>query len=311
MLQSAKCPNCGADIQVNPNDKTAVCSFCRSNIIIKEAINLHNGAVETVTGEAEKERVLKMADDCLKKGLLDKAARKYFEITEKYPNDYRGWWGIIQCSPISDDVKVSFVESFDGTVHMIDSCHGNLILDRMDEEFEAAIALAPEDIKEKIVEIQKHRNAQLDKSLVLNQIEIEKTKIQDVEEIITTQNNNIKKLEEEIEKERVAINSSNKTIVIELLIVFAIGLFIVPHFHIIFQVLAYLFMAIVLLCLICGELSYIKNREKNIEQLNKQREYHKIKVNNCEATISSHISTIDNYTNKLSELQAELEKLRS
>lgn len=134
MLQSAKCPNCGADIQVNPNDKTAVCSFCRSNIIIKEAINLHNGAVETVTGEAEKERVLKMADDCLKNGFLSEAREKYVEVSQKYPNDYRGWFGIIQCNPVSD--------------------HN---LDRMENEFKRAIAFAPEDVKDEITSYRSKR----------------------------------------------------------------------------------------------------------------------------------------------------------
>ena len=58
-----------------------------------------DGPVETVKGDAEKERLLNMADDCFKKGNLDEARKIYKRVTEEYPNDWRGWCGTIRATP--------------------------------------------------------------------------------------------------------------------------------------------------------------------------------------------------------------------
>lgn len=59
-----------------------------------------DGPVETVKGDAEKERLLNMANDCLNKGNLAAARRIYTAVSAEYSNDWRGWWGIIRSTPI-------------------------------------------------------------------------------------------------------------------------------------------------------------------------------------------------------------------
>ena len=39
-LKNAKCPNCGASLQVNEKLNKTICQFCGSEVIIKEAIEL-------------------------------------------------------------------------------------------------------------------------------------------------------------------------------------------------------------------------------------------------------------------------------
>lgn len=59
-----------------------------------------DGPVEIVKGDAEKERLLNMANDCLNKGKLDEARRIYSTVSKEYSNDWRGWLGIIQSTPL-------------------------------------------------------------------------------------------------------------------------------------------------------------------------------------------------------------------
>lgn len=52
------------------------------------------GAVETVTGNAEKERILKNAETYIQIKEFDKAIQAYQQIIKQFPEDYRGWWGL-------------------------------------------------------------------------------------------------------------------------------------------------------------------------------------------------------------------------
>ena len=37
-LKAAKCPSCGANLKLNPNDEYAECEFCHTNILIEDAV---------------------------------------------------------------------------------------------------------------------------------------------------------------------------------------------------------------------------------------------------------------------------------
>ena len=58
-LKAAKCPSCGADIEVNPDLEKGICQFCGSTILIQDAIQKirveHTGTikVEGIQGESE------------------------------------------------------------------------------------------------------------------------------------------------------------------------------------------------------------------------------------------------------------------
>lgn len=156
VLEAAKCPNCDGNVELDPKNTFMICKYCGSNIFVKDAINAYKE-------EQKKEYRLKIADECLEKGITEDAEDIYKEISKKFPNDYRGWWGIIKCVPIN---------SYN---------HGD-----MEKEYKKALAFAPEDVKPEILENQKLRNLYVSKRNKLKrkkQIEEEiNRKIKDIEE---------------------------------------------------------------------------------------------------------------------------------
>ena len=131
-LEAARCPSCGANLSVNPNEKVMTCEFCGGSVTVKEAIRLYKGAVETVRGEAEKERLVEMAEDCYKNGFYSEAAETFSIISKDYPNDYRGWLGMFRCMLSCEKLHIpDFRYSIDDICKRI-------------------IAFAPEDIKTEI-----------------------------------------------------------------------------------------------------------------------------------------------------------------
>ena len=49
-LTSAKCPNCGADIKVNKEEEKTVCKYCKSEILVEDAIAKLKVVVERPRG---------------------------------------------------------------------------------------------------------------------------------------------------------------------------------------------------------------------------------------------------------------------
>lgn len=103
-LVNAKCTNCGAPLIVDNTKEAAICQYCGSAFIVEQAINNYNYYVTnninadkviiTGKGDAEKERLLKNAETYERFKDYDKATQTYRQITEDYPNDYRGWLGL-------------------------------------------------------------------------------------------------------------------------------------------------------------------------------------------------------------------------
>lgn len=105
-----------------------------------------DGPVETVKGDAEKERLLNMANDCLNKGRLEEARRIYTTVSKEYSNDWRGWWGVI-CSTPKELQKLSLFQTNSGLK----------IENSLKNEYKNAIIFAPEEEKAKIRKIE-HSN---------------------------------------------------------------------------------------------------------------------------------------------------------
>lgn len=306
-LIAAKCPNCGSDVQVNPDERTTVCDYCGGTIIIKEAIKLHNGAVETVTGEAEKERILKMADNCLKNGFLSEANEKYTEVSRKYPDDYRGWFGIIQCNPVSD--------------------HN---LDRMENEFKRAIAFAPEDIKEKITSYRSRRNELIE---LINKYRELSQKIKEETKPKTNTENKITELKQRIEDFKSKVNnidgniaqneiivkkSSRKiaiSLVISAIVLLAAFLFValtiqdykyMAPFY--FSVLVILLCSIIWIPYFCGQKKKTKSLIK--EQLQRKEELNN-ELKSLEKFLPIKEASLIELDTALSKRQAELDKIKA
>ena len=103
-LVNAKCTNCGAPLQVDNTHEAAVCQYCGSAFIVEKAIqNFNISFTNNITaqnviiagkGEMEKERLLQNAKTQL--GFNDTASARstYQQVTNDYPDDYRGWYGM-------------------------------------------------------------------------------------------------------------------------------------------------------------------------------------------------------------------------
>lgn len=89
-LVSAKCPNCGANIEVNKNDDTTRCSYCNSAIIVEDAIAKYkievSGKVE-VDGITGRNTKLKTVRNHIKVKEYNEAHNLLYEILENDPFD--------------------------------------------------------------------------------------------------------------------------------------------------------------------------------------------------------------------------------
>lgn len=120
-LVNAKCTNCGANLNVDNTKDAAVCTFCGSAFIVEKAIKNYNynitnnvnaqNVVITGKGSAEKERLLNNAKTNERFGDYEKSQSIYMQVTEDYPDDYRGWLGIALIkSENYSKFDVSFIE---------------------------------------------------------------------------------------------------------------------------------------------------------------------------------------------------------
>lgn len=105
-LVKAKCTNCGASLEVNDSLEAAICPYCGTAYVVERAIHLHNtnysfiGSVVNVyshdtNSKAEIDRLLMQADTQIKFNEYSKAFSLYKRITNEYPEDYRGWVGLL------------------------------------------------------------------------------------------------------------------------------------------------------------------------------------------------------------------------
>lgn len=89
---STKCSQCGGDLIVDAGKKTAVCPYCGTSFMISNPeVHIHNGQ--------SKEEKLRNAETFLTVHQDFKKAYTIFEqIANEFPDDYRGWWGMVRAS---------------------------------------------------------------------------------------------------------------------------------------------------------------------------------------------------------------------
>lgn len=141
------CDVCGGQIEMQLGGK-GICTSCGtpySAEIIKDKIQeirgtvKVDGPVETVKGDAEKERLLNMANNCKEKERYDDAIEIYNNFIKDYPNDWRGYWGKIQSTLLYYSVLIK---------HNENSAKEELYLT---EDYEKAISYAPAKEAEQII----------------------------------------------------------------------------------------------------------------------------------------------------------------
>ena len=94
-MQAIKCELCGSN-QLIKKDSCFQCEHCGTKYTLEEAKKLIvSGTVEVVTGNAEKERLLKNAEAFYKLGEIEKALLLYKDIQDKFPEEARGWEGTL------------------------------------------------------------------------------------------------------------------------------------------------------------------------------------------------------------------------
>ena len=92
-MQAIKCELCGSN-QLIKKDGFFQCEHCDTKYTLEEAKKLIvSGTVEVVTGNAEKERLLKNAETLLNLEEYKKAFTIFIDISNAFPDDFRGWWG--------------------------------------------------------------------------------------------------------------------------------------------------------------------------------------------------------------------------
>lgn len=99
-LVSAKCPSCGSALKVSKEEERTECEYCHNIIIVDDAIACYklkvsgNVSVEGITTNA---KLIEVANELLDMNEFLKAKRKFQEFSEKCPDNYQGWLGLLIC----------------------------------------------------------------------------------------------------------------------------------------------------------------------------------------------------------------------
>lgn len=112
-LTSAKCPNCGADIKVNKAEEKTVCEYCKSEILVEDAIAKLKVVVEgevELKGVPKLESYLKLGDRAYKDGEFDEAYANYSKALELDPDNATAILrqGISKVLKEKDPLKMTF-----------------------------------------------------------------------------------------------------------------------------------------------------------------------------------------------------------
>lgn len=131
-----------------------VCQFCGKKYTPEEAKKLIvSGTVDFVKGNAEKERLLENAQTFIQLDQPYKAFELYTTVTNEYPDDYRGWYGLasvktIDFSNVDIDCSTFFeVESW--LKKAITCASGSSAYDSVTSQWNAYLAKRKAFIEEK------------------------------------------------------------------------------------------------------------------------------------------------------------------
>ena len=94
-MQKLQCELCGSVDIIRTDDGFFQCQHCGCKYTLEQAKALL-GTVETTIGTAELERLLRNAKAQYDIEQFDAAKSTYEEITKQFPDDYRGWLGLLR-----------------------------------------------------------------------------------------------------------------------------------------------------------------------------------------------------------------------
>ena len=157
-ILNAKCPNCGAALDITTETEKIICNHCGQTLIIDDEIIKIAGSI-SVNGIETDDELLASAYELLDMNEFLKAKKKFLEYSEKNPDDYQGWLGLLVCRTRNFTIK------------------DNNIIFKTDVEkyYSHFLRVAPEDVKNKYIdEIENYLNPGLKKNLEKVEENIEK-----------------------------------------------------------------------------------------------------------------------------------------
>lgn len=108
----AKCTSCGASLNVDPNQESAICPYCRSAYIVEKAINEYNvtvkgnfsvnGATININGK-NLTNLIERANQCARSGDFPKALDYFNEVLDSDANSIEATEGIQKIQSILND----------------------------------------------------------------------------------------------------------------------------------------------------------------------------------------------------------------
>lgn len=116
-IVSAKCPQCGAPIQVDGDRDAGICKYCGNAFVTEKAINnfqvtnnISNSIVHIDSGSKEKlEKLIKGAEALERNG--KNALEEWDEIIRLYPEDHRGWMQRLKYLRDYNEISKTYVKA--------------------------------------------------------------------------------------------------------------------------------------------------------------------------------------------------------
>lgn len=99
-LIDAKCPNCNALLKLEDKKDRVICEYCNHTIFVEEAIATYKFKITgniSVDGIQTNSDLIASANELLDMGEYLKAKKKFLEFSEKCPQEYQGWLGLLIC----------------------------------------------------------------------------------------------------------------------------------------------------------------------------------------------------------------------
>lgn len=126
-LVPAKCTQCGASLDVDSSQEAAICPHCKTPFITEKAINNFNTTnvtnIDTINAEVvnvessdSASNLSRTAETLTNFGEWDKARDIYVKITQMYPFDWRGWYGLLQTNTHNFQLQFERYEEYNALV---------------------------------------------------------------------------------------------------------------------------------------------------------------------------------------------------
>jgi len=144
-LTAAKCPNCQAKIQIDPETKNGFCSYCGSQIIPQEAIHhLKVSGKVSVEGVNTTAQLKANAQRSYDVKQYDNAERDWKRVIDLDATDHEAYWGQILCHIAKYPATKFFSTEYPHSI--------------LNNMYDSALAYAPPETKAKYQAFAKKHN---------------------------------------------------------------------------------------------------------------------------------------------------------